>query len=85
MGIIISKNFSLAVVASPSSDLSIEDKIKLYEDTIIAIEALNKPLIDAKNKKITDNFKLLEKSILVANHFFVHNISSSIVVDCISF
>ncbi|HFK0962681.1 hypothetical protein [Streptococcus pyogenes] len=38
MGIIISKNFSLAVVASSSSDLSIEDKIKLYEDTIIAIE-----------------------------------------------
>ncbi|CCW39574.1 hypothetical protein [Streptococcus agalactiae] len=46
-----SKDLALAIVASSSPALSIEDKIKLYEDAYEAVEAHNKPIIEAENER----------------------------------
>lgn len=46
-----SKDLALAIVASSSPTLSIEDKIKLYEDAYEAVEAHNKPIIEAENER----------------------------------
>lgn len=46
-----SKDLALAIVASSSPALSIEDKIKLYEDAYKALEAHNKPIIEAENER----------------------------------
>ena len=40
-----SKDLALAIVASSSPTLSIEDKIKLYEDSVEAIEQHNLPFV----------------------------------------
>ncbi len=42
---------ALAIVSSSSPELSIEDKIKLYEDSYSAIIEHNKPFVEAENKK----------------------------------
>lgn len=54
---------ALAIVSSSSPELSIEDKIKLYEDSLEAIKAHNQPFIDAKNKKRADNSKALAEAL----------------------
>lgn len=54
---------ALAIVSSSSPELSIEDKIKLYEDSLEAIKAHNKPFIDAENKKRADISKALAEAL----------------------
>lgn len=60
---------ALAIVSSSSPELSIEDKIKLYEDSLEAIKAIkaikahNQPFIDAENKKRADNSKALAEAL----------------------
>ncbi|HEL2571522.1 TPA: hypothetical protein TZ697_000722 [Streptococcus suis] len=54
---------ALAIVSSSSPELSIEDKIKLYKDSLEAIEIHNNPFIDAENKKRADNSKALAEAL----------------------
>lgn len=54
---------ALAIVSSSSPELSIEDKIKLYEDSLEAIKAHNQHFIDAENKKRADNSKALAEAL----------------------
>ena len=54
---------ALAIVSSSSPELSIEDKIKLYEDSLKAIKAHNQPFIDAENKKRAENSKALAEAL----------------------
>ena len=49
------KEFALAVVTSSSPNLSIEDKIKLYEDAYEAVMNHNKPIIEAEEKQNAEN------------------------------
>lgn len=49
------KEFALAVVTSSSSNLSVEDKIKLYEDAYEAVMNHNEPIIEAENKQSAEN------------------------------
>lgn len=57
--LIEAKSFALAVVQSSSPDLSIQDKIKLYEEAYQAIELHNKPILEEQKEqrqKNTDAF-----------------------------
>ncbi|HEL1769671.1 hypothetical protein [Streptococcus suis] len=54
---------ALAIVSSSSPELSIDDKIKLYEDSLEAIQVHNQPFIDAENKKRADNSKALAEAL----------------------
>lgn len=56
------KEFALAVVTSSSPDLSVEDKIKLYEDAYESVEAHNKPIIEAEAKQRADNAEAFLKA-----------------------
>lgn len=49
------KEFALAVVTSSSPNLSVEDKIKLYEDAYEAVMKHNKPIIEAEEKQNAKN------------------------------
>lgn len=51
------EKFALAVISSSSPDLSIADKIKLYEETIQAVENHNQPQLEAQKQQHTDNAK----------------------------
>ncbi|HEP2915327.1 TPA: hypothetical protein ACP0KJ_001381 [Streptococcus pyogenes] len=46
-----SKDLALAIVASSSPTLSIEDKIKLYEDSVEAIKKHNLPFVEAEKQE----------------------------------
>lgn len=50
-----SHELALAIVQSSSPDLSIEDKIKLYEDARSVIKKHNEPQIEAENKRLAEN------------------------------
>lgn len=60
---ISSKDFALAVVASSSPDLSIQDKIKLYEEAVLAVQEHNKPLVEAERKKSAESSKVLAEAL----------------------
>ncbi|MGQ7686553.1 hypothetical protein ACTGVB_05215 [Streptococcus suis] len=42
---------TLAIVSSSGPELSIDDKIKLYKDSLEAIEIHNKPFIEDEKRK----------------------------------
>ncbi|EMC0662991.1 hypothetical protein [Streptococcus agalactiae] len=54
-----SKDLALAIVASSSPTLSIEDKIKLYEDSVEAIKQHNLPFVEAEKEKQINNSKVV--------------------------
>lgn len=56
------REFALAVVTSSSPELSVEDKIKLYEDAYEAVNAHNKPLIEAEQKQQSENTEAFLKA-----------------------
>lgn len=53
---------ALAIVSSSSSDLSIDDKIKLYLESRTAILEHNKPFVDEENTNRQGNFKAFKRS-----------------------
>ncbi|WP_438835643.1 hypothetical protein [Streptococcus pluranimalium] len=58
-----SKDLALAIVASSSPTLSIEDKIKLYEDSVEAIEQHNLPFVEAEKQKRINNGKVVTEAL----------------------
>lgn len=57
-----SKDLALAIVASSSPTLSIEDKIKLYEDSLEAIKQHNLPFVEAKKQEQINNGKVIAEA-----------------------
>lgn len=58
-----SKDLALAIVASSSPTLSIEDKIKLYEDSVEAIEQHNLPFVEAEKQEQINNGKVIAEAL----------------------
>ncbi|HEL2265197.1 TPA: hypothetical protein U1Z40_002103 [Streptococcus suis] len=54
---------ALAIVSSSGPELSIDDKIKLYKDSLEAIEIHNKPFIEDEKKKRAENSKALRRAL----------------------
>ncbi|TWT12048.1 hypothetical protein [Streptococcus sp. sy004] len=53
--IIDAEKFALAVVSSSSSELSIKEKIKLYEDAVQTVKDYNQPQIENQQQQNIDN------------------------------
>ncbi|MGT2745326.1 hypothetical protein ACVRW4_08405 [Streptococcus phocae subsp. phocae] len=58
-----SKDLALAIVASSSPTLSIEDKIKLYEDSVEAIKQHNLPFVEAEKQERINNGKIVAETL----------------------
>ncbi|HEP1509796.1 TPA: hypothetical protein ACI78C_001720 [Streptococcus pyogenes] len=58
-----SKDLALAIVASSGPTLSIEDKIKLYEDSVEAIKQHNLPFVEAEKQEQINNGKVIAEAL----------------------
>ncbi|WP_242258154.1 hypothetical protein [Streptococcus thoraltensis] len=56
------KEFALAVVTSSSPNLSIEDKIKLFEDAYEAVEIHNKPIVEDEKEEAAKRHKAITEA-----------------------
>lgn len=48
------EKFALAVIASSSCELSVEDKLKLYEETVEFIEKHNQDKLEEAKQRVKD-------------------------------